>query len=347
MNYYFVNSNFDQGGVTSYTKTLSSILGKKNSKIISSKKNKDVDIIFNCLKGPKNIFSDLLDFIKFLNKNKNSIFIFQNSFSIILGRIISIFISINAIFIVHGWYWRGENFLVKYISVIVENFLSLFSFKYVFVADIAKEDILNIILFKNKIHNNSKVIYNSTPDNFDFDIEHYLNESKPVILVPMRKDRSKDHLNCFLLTFKSNYEFYFAGENVDEEYFKELTSRKHKKNVHFLGNVDDMIKIYLKSDLILLLSHFETLPLVLIEAMSMAKPIIASNVGDNKVLIKDYWNGFLVENNNDHSTIINYFNIILNKENYSNFSKNSLNLYKVKFSFKLFSKKIKNFILKS
>lgn len=347
MNYYFVNSNFDQGGVTSYTKTLSSILGKKNCKIISSKKNKDVDIIFKCLKGPKNIFSDLKDFIKFFNKNKNSTFIFQNSFSIILGRIVSIFMSINAIFIVHGWYWRGENFLVKFISIIVENFLSFFSFKYIFVADIAKDDILNIIIFKNKIQNNSKVIYNSTPENFGVDIKHNLNESKPVILVPMRNDRSKDHLNCFLLSFKCNYEFYFAGENVNEQYFKEQTSRQHKKNVHFLGNVDDMIKIYLKSDLILLLSHFETLPLVLIEAMSLAKPIIASNVGDNKVLIKDYRNGFLVENNNDHSTIINYFNIIFNKENYSNFSESSLNFYQEKFSFKLFSKKIKKFILSS
>ena len=74
-----------------------------------------------------------------------------------------------------------------------------------------------------------------------------------------------------------------------------------------------MAEIYAQSNVIALISHFEALPLSIIEAMSCAKPVIATDVGGVPELITTGVNGVLVRPGciND---IVDAFNKLKNEE---------------------------------
>jgi len=69
------------------------------------------------------------------------------------------------------------------------------------------------------------------------------------------------------------------------------------ENVTFLGLLNDEEKFaYLKSmDIFVLPSHWESFPMVLLEAMACGKPIITTDVGGNPYAVSDRLNGFLVK----------------------------------------------------
>lgn len=85
----------------------------------------------------------------------------------------------------------------------------------------------------------------------------------------------------------------------DGPLYKELARLIDRKNLTkhvFLKGYKDNIKKQLeKTDVLLLCSEMEGLPIVLLEAMSMSVPCIASNVGGIPELINDGSNGFLID----------------------------------------------------
>ena len=64
---------------------------------------------------------------------------------------------------------------------------------------------------------------------------------------------------------------------------------------------DKMPLYYSKADVFILPSLSEGLPLSIIEAMAMKKPVIGSMVGGILELIEDYENGFLIPPNDPES----------------------------------------------
>ena len=68
-----------------------------------------------------------------------------------------------------------------------------------------------------------------------------------------------------------------------------------RDNVKLVGHVQDVKKILVHSDIFVLPSYYEGMPLSLLEAMACAKPVIATNVGDVSDVVKDGFNGLLVE----------------------------------------------------
>lgn len=74
-----------------------------------------------------------------------------------------------------------------------------------------------------------------------------------------------------------------------------------QNDVIFAGFVDniDMVKYYNSADLYLVPTlRVEGLPFVLLEAMSCGKPVIASRIGGNTTVLKDGYNGLLIEPGN-------------------------------------------------
>ena len=65
--------------------------------------------------------------------------------------------------------------------------------------------------------------------------------------------------------------------------------------VHFLGYVDDATHLLRDSDVVILPSEAEGLPLVALEAMSLCIPVVASAVGGLRELIGDRVDGYLLE----------------------------------------------------
>lgn len=66
--------------------------------------------------------------------------------------------------------------------------------------------------------------------------------------------------------------------------------------IHFEGNVANVEKYFSKSDIFVLSSSYEGLPLVILEAMAAKLPIVSTNVGGIKDIVTN--NGLLVEAEN-------------------------------------------------
>lgn len=69
-------------------------------------------------------------------------------------------------------------------------------------------------------------------------------------------------------------------------------------SVVFTGKRTDMPNVYSSLDIVVLPSHAEGLPMVVMEAMAAGKPVVASNVGGIPELIHDGRTGLLVEPGN-------------------------------------------------
>lgn len=69
---------------------------------------------------------------------------------------------------------------------------------------------------------------------------------------------------------------------------------ENNKAFSFKGAVQNVSKYYTNADIVALISNFEGLPISLIEALPLSKPLIASDVGGVSEII--YNNGFCVKN---------------------------------------------------
>jgi glycosyltransferase involved in cell wall biosynthesis len=71
-----------------------------------------------------------------------------------------------------------------------------------------------------------------------------------------------------------------------------------EKCVIFTGHIDDIKNVYRQLDLLVLPSETEGMPNVVLEALAMEVPVVATNVGGVPEIIKSGSNGILVEPRN-------------------------------------------------
>ena len=89
--------------------------------------------------------------------------------------------------------------------------------------------------------------------------------------------------------------FVFVGGGDIDRYKKLSEELGVREYVKFTGYVDKNKPFYYKaSDIFVLPSFLECLPLVILEAMACGVPIVASKVGGIPDVVKDGWNGLLV-----------------------------------------------------
>lgn len=84
------------------------------------------------------------------------------------------------------------------------------------------------------------------------------------------------------------------------------------ENCHFLGNIPNAGSYCRFADVFCLPSDYEGLPMVILEAMSFGKPIVASDVGGIKEIVLNGENGYVLEN--DASVFADKIQSILSDE---------------------------------
>ena len=94
--------------------------------------------------------------------------------------------------------------------------------------------------------------------------------------------------------------------------YKDLKALKGNNNIKFLGHIDDMRELYEEVDIVVLPSWREGLSRALIEAASMEKPIITTDVPGCKDIIEHGKSGILIQEKDPRAI---YFAIILLLEN--------------------------------
>lgn len=109
------------------------------------------------------------------------------------------------------------------------------------------------------------------------------------------------------------YAFMWIGNK------EEITPSAEVDNLFFLGNLPNAGAYTAYADLFMLPSDYEGLPMVLLEAMSFGKPIVASRVGGISEIVEQGKNGYTVQNNpEDFARQITY--ILENQTIYEQFS---------------------------
>lgn len=82
--------------------------------------------------------------------------------------------------------------------------------------------------------------------------------------------------------------------NDVEEYTKRFNL---EKNVFFLGSIPktDLARFYRASDVLVLTSNFEGMPLCILEAMGCGLPVVSTNVGEVSSIVKNNFSGEVVD----------------------------------------------------
>ncbi len=163
-------------------------------------------------------------------------------------------------------------------------------------------------------------------------------EDKIIVGIAARLDLVKDHETFIkaadiVLKNRKDVIFLIAGNGNDEDRLKSMVkSLGIEESIHFLGFVNDPYSFFNAIDINVLTSISESFPYVILEGAIMRKTIISTKVGGVGKLIKDGYNGYLIDIGNEED-LAKKINILLdNKSNIKNMGENLYNDVKNNYS---------------
>lgn len=231
----------------------------------------------------------------------------------LLGRIV--FPRKKIVYTVHGF----DSVRVAYRPLLpVEKIMQYFCSA---IVGVSNYDIHNMLA--EGIRKNVRCIYNGIPvgtANIDCSLDDNIRKYTKKVLCIARLAKPK-RWDIFMATAKLLPDVAFLWVGNQEPVVE------HPDNVFFLGNIVNASKYNSLVDLFILPSDFEGLPMVIIEAMSYGKPIVASNVGGISEIVRDNYNGYVVNNSSDE--FANRISEILENDNLKYiFSERSRDIFK-------------------
>lgn len=128
---------------------------------------------------------------------------------------------------------------------------------------------------------------------------------------------------------RRKFELHIVGDGGIIADLKEICEKNQIENAIFHGAQNEVVPFLKASNVFILASRDEGLPMAIIEAMRESLPIIATNVGDCSDLVSDV-NGWLIQP--QESQIAQTIRLVLNDENILQKGKMSYDLYKQKFT---------------
>ena len=158
-----------------------------------------------------------------------------------------------------------------------------------------------------------------------------LKESDFVLIFPARLDKNKNQIfliNCMEQLIKKHNNIYLLLPGKDELnglYQKEVNEKKLNNNIHFLGSRNDIPKLLKISDVSVSSSLREGLPVNVLEAFAVGKPVIALNCRGMDNIIINNFNGYLININEKNSlnSFVDKVEILYNnKKTLNNISNN-------------------------
>lgn len=217
-------------------------------------------------------------------------------------------LNIPLIYTIHGWSFHDDqNPVIKRIRMLSEKFLTSVSSSNIAVSESNKQTgINNLHNFKATVINNGIDQLKFNPSNKFKDIRAELNIDTTALLIIFiaRFTSHKQPLSlikAFAEAIKKNplLELLMVGEGDEKAHALEMVSKLNLTNkIHFFSFRQDVPDLLAAADIFVLPSLWEGLPIGLLEAMSMGKAVIATNVDGTKEIINHQENGLLIETNN-------------------------------------------------
>lgn len=255
----------------------------------------------------------------------------------IVGRIATWSLRIPFVFTAHGWaFANGVGRKKQTIYRYLEKIIGQISSRIITVSDQDRELALSLkVLSPEKI----TTIHNGVVDNYHV---QRLDRRTPItITMVARFERPKKQLELIkaLVPLKQHdWQLVFIGEgSLKQEAVMYVHEQLLDKKVSFLEASSNVSQLLTDTDIFVLTSSWEGLPLSILEAMSHELPIIASDVGGVKEAVHHTLNGFLIQDN-----LTELLHLLINDHELRiQMGKNSRKLYEKSFSFeKMYDKTI-------
>lgn len=125
---------------------------------------------------------------------------------------------------------------------------------------------------------------------------------------------------------RQNIKFIIAGDGKENARVKKYVNDLNlTENFQFMGWVKDVVKkdVLIKSQILVLPSYNEGLPMSILDGMSYGLPIVATNVGDICDAVKNNINGYIIEPGDIKGLCDGIKSLIINKDIWNKFSTNS------------------------
>lgn len=300
---------------------LSALVTTRKEGSLKSEINKQVVYLF--LNKTKTIdFGAILRFRDFVKKNKIT-HIHAHSSSFFLAVLLKF--TVPSVKIIWHDHYGNSQFLKN------REYKTLSYFSYLFYGIISvNEDLKKWALEKL---NTKKVNYlpnfvllNISSNNKTF-LEGNINK-RIICLANLREQKNHPFLikiakNIFLKD--SEWTFHLVGKDFNDSYAndlkKQIIDNNLEKNVFIYGSRDDIFNILQQSDVAILTSNSEGLPVALLEYGFCSKPVVVTNVGEIGSIVKDGVNGFIVASEDEISFTNKLTQLIEDKELRNQFGK--------------------------
>lgn len=141
----------------------------------------------------------------------------------------------------------------------------------------------------------------------------------------------------------ADFKLRIAGTGDEEDALKDYVNQNAiEEMVEFLGWVknDQKPELLSSSDILVLPSYNEGLPVAILEAISYGLPVISTNVGSIAEAVIDNYNGYLYEPGDLNKLAISLHKIVSEREKWENMSANSRGIAETRFSEDVFFEKI-------
>lgn len=283
--------NLKSGGAEHFLVSLSSYLKDNLKQIIYTFNDPSGDFLFSKIDKKIEYIFNKKELLKRIKTNKDAIIICWMYPSIFYIEKLFFLNNINSKIV---WNIRHSNF-TKYqikqkIGLLTLGILSRLKKTNIIYCAIAAEKYHESYLFSKK---NRTAILNGLIREIPF--TKSTNEERPYFLYVGRYNFSKGP-DILLKVFEefSKSDKNFKLKIVGSGWNQDQIPQKIRSDVELMGNQDNLSEIYTNASAFLFTSRTEGYPNVLAEACSFGLPIVSTNAGDAKIILKEYPYGKIV-----------------------------------------------------
>jgi len=275
-------------GKSKQSSTLREKLDSLNVSSIQSSKRFDMDIVKGITKSCRN--------------NNISVIHTHDYKSLIHGKIATLFSKVRLVHHIHGALGNTRS---ERIYAYVEKIFMIFTDRIITVSQLQKNEIRKNLLLRSKVyHVNNGTLLDSCHE------EKIHDKSKFSLVMVARFTPEKNHYLAMdivknLLKKGVNIELNLLGDGeCMQDVFAYSSGLNISGSVKFIGFKDNVNEYIRESDVLLITSKTEGLPMSMLESMALGVPVVSTPVGEIPYIIKESNGGFIARNTSEFISII-------------------------------------------